>query len=201
MASATGAISAAARPSKKFRTVKSTMSSAVGGASSMTGLRALWSGVRNAHPSQFAALRPVLAIRPGRKGEVLDVEGVETPTTQLQVAWKAKRNAPKKPSLTLVGEELYAIEDNGGVATCWEARTGKALWSERIGGNFSASPLAAEGRLYFFSEEGKTTIVSATREFKKLAENQLGDGFMASPAVSGKALFLRSRTNLYRIEE
>src|SRR6185295_17174227 len=60
---------------------------------------------------------------------------------------------------------------------------------------------AADGRIYFFSEEGKTTVIAADREFKKLAENQLGDGFMASPAVSGKALFLRSRTNLYRVEE
>jgi outer membrane protein assembly factor BamB len=142
----------------------------------------------------------VLAIRPGRKGEVLDVRVAQPPPTQLNLVWKAKHNAPKKPSLTLVGEELYAIDDNG-VATCWEARTGKVLWNERIGGNYSASPLAAQGRLYFFSEEGKITVVAAEREFKKLAENQLEDGFMASPAVCGQALFLRTRTHLYRVEE
>ena len=99
-----------------------------------------------------------------------------------------------------MGELLYAIEDNG-TASCWEALTGKAVWSERLGGHYSASPLAAGGRIYFFSEEGKTTVVAAGREFKKLAENQLDDGFMASPAVCGKALFLRTRTSLYRIEE
>jgi len=142
----------------------------------------------------------VLAIRPGKKGEVIDVAAPESPATQLQVVWKAKRNAPKKPSLLLVGDLLFAIDDNG-VATCWEAKTGTVVWNERIGGNYSASPLAAEGRIYFFSEEGKITVIAADREFKKLAENQLEDGFMASPAVAGKALFLRTRTHLYRVEE
>jgi len=142
----------------------------------------------------------VLAIRPGKKGEVIDVAAPESPATQLQVVWKAKRNAPKKPSLLLVGDLLFAIDDNG-VATCWEAKTGSVVWNERIGGNYSASPFAAEGRIYFFSEEGKTTVIAADREFKKLAENQLEDGFMASPAVAGKALFLRTRTHLYRVEE
>jgi outer membrane protein assembly factor BamB len=142
----------------------------------------------------------VLAIRPGRKGEVLDVNAAEPTPAQLSVVWKAKRNAPKKPSLTLVGEELYAVDDNG-VATCWEAQTGNVCWNERIGGNYSASPLAAERRLYFFSEEGKITVIAAGREFKKLAENHLEGGFMASPAVCGRALFLRTRTHLYRIEE
>jgi len=150
-------------------------------------------------PSGFSTGQ-LLAIRPGKKGEVLDVNAAEPPSTELQVVWRAKRNVPKKPSLLLVSDLLFGIDDNG-VATCWEAKTGHPLWNERIGGNYSAAPLAAEGRLYFFSEEGKTTVVASEREFKKLAENQLGDGFMASPAVSGKALFLRTRTELYRIEE
>ncbi len=150
-------------------------------------------------PSGFSTGQ-LLAIRPGKKGEALDVNVAEPPATQLQVVWKTKHNVPKKPSLVLLGELLFGIDDNG-VATCWEAKTGNPLWNERIGGNYSAAPLEAEGRLYFFSEEGKTTVVAAEREFKKLAENQLGDGFMASPAVSGKALFLRTRTELYRIEQ
>jgi outer membrane protein assembly factor BamB len=95
---------------------------------------------------------------------------------------------------------LYAIDDNGAV-TCWEAQTGKVVWSENIGGHFTASPLAAPDRIYLFSEEGKTIVIATGREFKKIAENQLGDGFMASPAVSGNALFLRSRTQLFKIQE
>src|ERR1044071_1585601 len=150
-------------------------------------------------PSGFSSGQ-LLAIRPGKKGDVLDVNVAEKSSTQLQVVWKSKHNVPKKPSLQLVGDLLFGIDDNG-VATCWDAKTGRIFWNERIGGNYSAAPLAAEGRIYFFSEEGKTTVVAADRQFKKLAENQLGDGFMASPAVSGKALFLRTRTELYRIEE
>jgi outer membrane protein assembly factor BamB len=142
----------------------------------------------------------VLAIRPGKPGEVLDTKSPGPASTQLQVVWKTKQNAPKKPSLLLLGDLLYAIDDNG-VATCWEAMTGKVVWNERLGGHYSASPLAAGARIYLFSEEGKTTVLATGREFRKLAENQLGDGFMASPAVSGKALFLRSRSHLYRIEE
>ncbi|MBI5385458.1 MAG: PQQ-binding-like beta-propeller repeat protein [Verrucomicrobia bacterium] len=142
----------------------------------------------------------VLAIRPGRKGEVVDANQPKPAGTKLEVVWKTKRNVPKKPSLTLVGDLLFGIDDNG-VATCWEAKTGTVAWNERIGGNYSAAPMAVEARLYFFSEEGKTTVVAATREFKKLAESQLDAGFMASPAVTGKALVLRTRTHLYRIEE
>lgn len=150
-------------------------------------------------PSGFASGQ-LLAIRPGRKGEVVDANAPARPDTQLQVVWMTKRGVPKKPSLVLVEDRLYGVED-GGVATCWEAQTGRVLWNERLGGNYSASLLAGDGRVYFFSEEGKTTVVAAdTREFRKLAENQLGDGFMASPAVSGRALFLRSRTKLYRVE-
>jgi outer membrane protein assembly factor BamB len=150
-------------------------------------------------PSGFPS-GEVLAIRPGKAGEHLDVKNDAAAGMQLQVVWKDKHHAPKKPSLLLVDDLLYAIDDNG-VATCWEATTGKVVWSETIGGQFTAAPLAAPGRIYLFDEKGKTTVIATGREFKKLAENQLGDGFMASPAVSGNALFLRSRTQLYRIED
>jgi len=143
----------------------------------------------------------ILAIKPGKSGEVIDANAESTgPGGQLQIAWKTKRNTPKKPSLLLVNDLLFGIDD-GGVAACLEAKTGTEVWRERVGGNYSASPVFAEGRIYFFSEEGKTTVVNAGREFKVLAENTLADGFMASPAVAGKAFFLRTRTNLYRIEK
>ncbi len=141
----------------------------------------------------------VLAVRPGRAGEVLDANGTETNSGPLTVAWRSKRNVPKKPALLLVGGLLFGIDDNG-VATCWEAATGASLWNERIGGNYSASPVSADGRIYFCSEQGKTTVVAVSREFRKLAENQLGDGFMASPAIVDNALLLRSKSGVYRVE-
>ena len=141
----------------------------------------------------------LLAVRPGKAGESVDANGEAPAASQLQVVWKSKRSTPKKPSLLLHEGLLFGIED-GGVATCWDAKTGDVVWNERVGGNHSASPLLASGRIYFFSEEGKTAVVAASREFKKLGENSLGDGYMASPAVHGNALILRSRTHLYRIE-
>jgi hypothetical protein len=71
----------------------------------------------------------------------------------------------------------------------------------RVGGTFSASPVSGDGRVYLFSEEGKTTVIEAGREFKVLASNQLDEGFMASPAIADRALFLRTVTHLYRIEQ
>ena len=68
-------------------------------------------------------------------------------------------------------------------------------------GNYSASPLFVDGRIYFFSQEGKATVIAPGKEYKELAINQLDGGFMASPAVAGKALFLRTETHLYRIEQ
>jgi outer membrane protein assembly factor BamB len=144
----------------------------------------------------------LLAIRPGAAGEVIDANATEPASTsrRLAIVWKSKRNVPCKPSLLLVNDLIFMVDD-GGIASCLEAETGSEFWRERVGGNYSAAPLYAEGRIYFFNEEGKTVVVAANRQFQKLAENELGDGFMASPAVSGKALFLRSRTHLYRVEE
>ena len=145
----------------------------------------------------------LLAIRQGPKaGESIDVNEAAPPAegTGLSIAWKSKRNVPRKPSLVLVDDLLFGIEDDGGMISCVEAKTGAEVWRERAGGNFSASPLYAEGRLYFFGDDGKTTVLEAGRQFKKLAENKLDGGFMASPAVAGQALFLRSKTHLYRIE-
>jgi len=120
--------------------------------------------------------------------------------TDTHVTWKVGgRVAPKQPSPVLVDGFLYLVS-NEGVATCLDALTGKSVWSERIGGNYMASPIYAEGRLYFSSVQGKTTVLRVGRSFEVLATNTLDSGFMASPAVSGKALFLRTKTHLYRIE-
>jgi outer membrane protein assembly factor BamB len=144
----------------------------------------------------------LLAIRPGNKGEVIDANREDATSTncQLRLVWKSKRNVPKKPSVLLVDSLLFTIDDNG-VASCLEAKTGQEVWRERVGGAYSASPVYAQGRIYFLSEEGKATVIEASRDFKKLAENQLDDGFMASPAIAGKALYLRTKTHIYRVEE
>jgi outer membrane protein assembly factor BamB len=130
----------------------------------------------------------LLAIRPNGRGDV----------TATHVAWRLERGIPNKPSLALAGGRLFMVTD-AGVAQAVDAMKGSVLWTSRIGGTFSASPLVSGDRVYFFDEEGKTTVIEAGPAFKVLAQNQLGDGFLASPAAADGALFLRSRTHLYRI--
>lgn len=130
------------------------------------------------------------AVRPDGRGVVTDSH----------VVWKYKRGVPRRPSVLLVGDLLFMVDDNG-VATCLEAATGTEVWKERLGGNYSASPIYACGRIYFFDQDGKTTILHAARQYNLIAVNRLEDGFMASPAVSGQALYLRTKSALYRIED
>jgi outer membrane protein assembly factor BamB len=135
------------------------------------------------------------------KGQLLAVKlggsGVLGPS---QVVWRGTRNVANKPSLLLIDDLIYMIDD-GGIASCIEAKTGTEVWRERAGGNYSASPIYADGRIYLCSEHKEVVVLAPGREFKVLARNEFDDGFMASPAVSGKALYLRTRTNLYRVEQ
>jgi outer membrane protein assembly factor BamB len=156
--------------------------------------------------AQSAATRPVIndgiAYIPagfGKAGLLAIKLGGSGVLSANDLVWRMKKAAPNKPSVTLVGDLLFTVND-GGIASCVDAKTGNTIWSERLGGNFSASPIYAGGRLYVGNEEGKFYVYEAGREFKVLAQNQFPDGFMASPAVSGNALFLRSKTTLYRIE-
>lgn len=122
-------------------------------------------------------------------------------TAQPHIAWKYNRGVSKQPSPILVGDELYFIDDSGGLITCLNAHTGEAHWRERIGGNYSASPLHANGKIYFHSREGETTVLQAGKTFKVLNKNKLGGQHMASAAVDGDALILRTDKALYRIEK
>ena len=119
--------------------------------------------------------------------------------TESHVAWKVKRNVPTRSSAVLGGDYIYMMDD-GGIATCLKAKSGEQVWNERVGGNYSAAPLIAGDRVYFFSEDGRAFVLQAGPAFKVLATNTLGDGFMATPAVIGNSLILRSRTQLYRID-
>jgi outer membrane protein assembly factor BamB len=131
----------------------------------------------------------VLAIRPDGQGDVTDTH----------VAWTLKRGAPNTPSLVLVGDELYMVSD-GGFASCVDARTGKVHWYERIGGNHSASPIVADGKLYCQSEEGVGIVVKASKEFQQLAKNALNERTLASVAAIDGGLLIRTENNLYRFQ-
>jgi outer membrane protein assembly factor BamB len=129
----------------------------------------------------------VMAIRAGGKGDM----------TESNVAWKLAKGAPNTPSLLLVGDELYMVSDKG-VASCVDAKTGKVVWQNRVGGNFSASPVFAEGKIYLQDEEGKGVVLKAGRKFEKLAECNVGERTLASIAVVDGAVFLRGDKHLFR---
>ena len=134
----------------------------------------------------------LLAVRLPKSNETGDL-------TKSHVAWKFTQGVPFKPSLLFHEGLLYFVSDNG-IARCLEAKSGKQLWQKRIPGNYSASPTFAEGRIYFFSEDPVATVIAPGREFEKLSENELEAGCLASPAVAGRALFVRTKSHLYRIE-
>ena len=93
------------------------------------------------------------------------------------------------------------VNDNG-IVSCLDVETGTATWTERMGGAHSASPIHAAGRIYFVDEEGMSHVIAADpNEFRLLAENQLDDGCMASPAVIENDLLIRTKTHLYRITQ
>lgn len=130
------------------------------------------------------------AIRPDGKGDVTDSH----------IAWKISgKEVPQTPTPVAVNGLLYMPSDRGALS-CIEIETGKTLWRENLGGSHIASPVHNGEHIFFFSTSGKTTVIRAGRTFEKLAENKLDDGFMASPAVDGNALILRTKTRLYRIE-
>ncbi len=131
----------------------------------------------------------LFAIRPFGSGDV----------SQTHVAWKSKKQVSFKPSPLLVGDQLYLVSDSG-IVSCLDAKTGEPVWSERMGGEYSASPVFADGVIYFFSQQGQITVIKPDTKLNVLAANTLAAGFMASPAIAGKALFLRTKTHLYRIE-
>ena len=132
----------------------------------------------------------LLAVRPDGKGHV----------TKSHVAWQYNKAAPKKPSVLLNGDLLFMIDD-GGVAACLDAKTGEEIWKERIGGNFSASPILVDGRIYLFDESGKGTVIAAEKTFKVISTNEVESGCMGSPAISGDLLIVRTKKALYGIRE
>lgn len=132
----------------------------------------------------------IKAFHLGGKGELKET----------QLVWEQKKNMPRIPSLLYVKPFLFAITE-GGVAACLKAETGELIWQERIGGNFSASPVWAESRIYFVADNGETTVIAAAPEFKVLAKNALGEKVQASPAIANRRLLIRTEGNLFCIAE
>lgn len=132
----------------------------------------------------------VRAVRLGGRGDV----------TATHVAWQTTDDVSHISSMLYAANHLYMVNESG-IAKCFMAATGEVLWRERLGGKFSASPVWAEGKVYFLGENGRTTVVEDGPKFKVVAQNELGETCCASPALSQGNIFIRTEKNLYCIGE
>lgn len=130
------------------------------------------------------------AIRQGGVGDVTDTH----------VVWKMTKDAPHESSPVLVDDLIYSISENS-ILVCTEAATGTQVWSQRMKGDYWSSLLATKDRVYLSNRKGTTNIIATGREFRELAVNALDGEILASPAVVGDSLLIRTKTHLYRIEQ
>lgn len=132
-----------------------------------------------------------IAIRPGGRGDV----------TETHVVWKYRRGTSFVPSAIIIDDRYYLADDKG-FARCWEIPSGKILWRQRFKGKYTASPVAADGKLFFVNETGTTLVLDATsRDYVELARNDIDEDVLSSPAVSHACFFLRTSKHLVCIGE
>jgi outer membrane protein assembly factor BamB len=132
----------------------------------------------------------MVAVRADGKGDV----------TGTHIAWSDGKGVAKKSSQLLV-DGLFYMNSDDGIVSCREPTSGEIVWQERVAKEFAASPIYADGKIYFFGTGGEVVTIRPGREFELLDDSKLGDGFMASAAVVGNELILRSRSDLYLIGE
>jgi outer membrane protein assembly factor BamB len=132
--------------------------------------------------------RHAVAIRPGSTNG----------SRQDTLVWENKKSLPYVPSMLAWGDHVFFIHDRG-MAGCCVAKTGENLWTERLGGVVSASPILIDGKIFAASEDGNVYVLAASPSFKLLAKNALGEAIMATPAVADNRLYVRGATHLYCI--
>jgi outer membrane protein assembly factor BamB len=135
----------------------------------------------------------------GMRGPLVAVKlGGEGKLTRDAIAWQAADKTPDSPSPVVWKDLLFFISDDGN-ANCVDAKTGEEKWTKRLSGDFKASPVAADGRIYFLNMAGKCSVIAAAATFEKLAENQIDDETIASMAVANSKIYLRGRKTIYCI--
>ena len=144
--------------------------------------------------------KPFFAIKPGARGDIsLD----EDETSNEYIAWCQKKGAPYMPTPILYRDRLYVLLDRG-LLSCYDAETGDLIYDRmRLGksNQFNASPLAYRGKIFCFGERGETVVVEAGDEFKMLYRSELGELIMATPAIAGDSLIIRTIDHLYRVRQ
>jgi outer membrane protein assembly factor BamB len=141
---------------------------------------------------------PIFVIHAGASGDITLGKGQ---TSSAQVAWSRQQRGPYMPTPLIYGEYLYVLA-NQGIFDCYELSTGKEIYRQRLahqGGGFSASPVAADGRIYLASEDGDIFVVKAGKDYELLATNPMGQRLMATPALSDGRIFVRGEHDLFAI--
>ncbi|HEX2465361.1 MAG TPA: PQQ-binding-like beta-propeller repeat protein [Thermoanaerobaculia bacterium] len=152
--------------------------------------------ITNAH----GRMAPVYAVRAGASGDITLATGA---TSNAGLAWSTARDGAYMQTPIVYGDLLYVGRDNG-VVTCFDARTGAQKYQTRIGDGsrgFTSSPVAADGKIYFTSEQGDVVVVRAGAEYQELARNELGEVHMSTPAISEGVLYFRTRGHVVAIAE
>lgn len=134
----------------------------------------------------------LMAIRPGGRGDV----------TETHVAWRVLRTAPYVPSPLRYGDYLYLVR-GGGIVSCFTSATGKLAWRQRVAapGNYYASPVAGDGKLFLVSDSGEVSVLAAGRQPRLLSRNPMNETSLATPAIAGGKIYIRTESNLYCIGE
>lgn len=141
--------------------------------------------------------RPMYAFRPGAAGDISLKSGEET---NAFLAWTASKGSPYISTPIIYGDLLYVLADNG-VFSTYDAKTGALVYQQRLPSSFSASPVAADGRLYLASEDGDVFVVKAGRQYELLSKNVMGQPLMATPAISQGMLIVRGESAVYALSE
>jgi len=146
----------------------------------------------------YRGVQPIFTIKPGATG---DITLKDNATKSDFVSWSTKRGGPYIPTPLIYGDQLYVL--NNGVLTAYKVATGEQIYQKRLGGTggaFSASPVAADGKVYCISEDGDVFVIKAGAEYEELAKNSMGEVVMASPAISDGFLIVRGQKNVYAIK-
>jgi outer membrane protein assembly factor BamB len=142
--------------------------------------------------------RPIFAVRPGARGD-LTLE--KEKTSSAAIAWSKTARGSYMPTPLVYDGILYVL-NNDGVFDAYEVETGKEIYRQRlepIGSGFSASPVAADGRIYLSNEDGEMLVVAAGRAFRLISTNTMGELLMATPALSDGVMYVRSSSSLFAI--
>jgi outer membrane protein assembly factor BamB len=142
--------------------------------------------------------RPIFAVRPGSRGD-LTLDKDQTSSTA--IAWSKTARGSYMPTPLAYDDILYAL-NNDGIFDAYEVESGKEIYRQRldpVGSGFSASPVAADGRLYLSNEDGEMLVVAAGREFRLIATNSMGELLMATPALSNGVMYVRSSASLFAV--